>query len=449
MKQSINPYTATYSAEQPDLDENIYDKIVLDVSTESLKVYGVPVPYYDGLVLPDKEYISHLITNKYSSMTGKSHEMMSPILEGWRSCANTKGGMELSHLAFCIELALQTGARPYMLTNPAGDYLGVLLRGRYLRIYKNRQLHPVMSPSAVHRYFASLNKHGEALVRLCEKINDLDDSKKSKDLIGRTFTPEHFAHPRAIHNVLRFCTLPQEDSMDIRAFLNKMSFKQTYWSATETDKLIRLPKLLAGKEFLDNRAPILYRDLSVMLTSNSTLSTLSAFGTHAPTFSAKIGQAIQITAPSGDKKNLFLSTVAGKKKPIISSIPVYVLPLMDAVSIWSENILRGLLKVQVNNNRISGSKATHNVKTAIGASICNELEQYCSDLVSKKTDNKTKGAKRKADDDVARDRAVKRIKGLSDETATMMASLGIKDVAHATVLADEGSIADMDSEADD
>jgi hypothetical protein len=441
-----NKSLGTYTADAPESVGSKYDRIVINVSIEPLKVYGIPLPYYDGLVLPDKEYLSHLVSSRYSSMTGKDFELLPTILEGLRSCANTKSGMELSHLGFSIELALNSGARPFIITNSAGDYLGVLLRGRHLKIFKNRQLHPVMSPSQVYRFFADLNKHGRALQGLCELINDLPDSKMAESVQRHDYIPDHFPYPRSIHNIVRQISLDPDQAMKVKGYLSHLSYKQTYWSATDTDKLIRLPKLIAGKVFLDNKAPILYRDLSIMLTSNSTLSTLSAFGTHTPTFSAKMGQVIQIGAPTDNRKTCFLSSIAGKKKPIISSLPVYVLPIMDATSIWNDIILKGMMRVQVNNNRVSGCKTTHNAKSAIGLAICHELEHYCCDLISKNAvDLKGKGTKRKADDS-DKDKGIKRIKGISRETMSMFASLGITTPTATAGLDQEESIAASDME---
>jgi len=301
---------------------------------------GVYLPYFQGMLIQDKTTIPDIITSTFSLLLGDNPaeiaQAATDVSTGWGSAASTPQGLALSHIGFCMKLALEAGAKPILFMKDDDNYQGTVICGTDFVISSKGKIHTPITHDEIVAELKKFDSHDTAINKLAEIINTipLDIAGDAKTYLS--VTPELLTTPRLIHNLLRQLNVNSSHQQEIRRCLDDCQFSQTFWEAKDANLLIRAYTLIAQDKFLDDDAPIPYNS-DVMFTKECDYSVLAAFGSTAPTLYDPTGNPSPILkAPKKETKgssHLLTARMNDKGKPLIPNgqFPVFLRPLKEAL----------------------------------------------------------------------------------------------------------------------
>lgn len=318
----------------------------------SLDVHGHFCPWFEGLGLPDKNFLpsvfqsmqlSRLLANSY---TGVSNAL-SALKRGWRSLCYTQQGMELSHLIQAMEIAFSMNARPIMLQSSHGRYAGTVIISRS-DILKGSL--PIESETAaqLQENIRGYDSHDRGLSEIAQILNNLKDDDDPE------ITPQHLSSPRRINRQFRRFSIDQECRKRLQEALARLDFPQKFYEVKDKGRLSVLVDQILNDTEPSIDAPLPYKS-DVIFTSNLTLLALGAYGTTAPTFSlVTADRTIPLQKSQKGKDGKLVNN--SLKDANISHLPVFDLPLQQAAAAWDNLKKNAIIKINVAAGKPSGAR---------------------------------------------------------------------------------------------
>jgi len=356
--------------------------------SSSCALGGTFFPYFRSLIIPDKTFVPRFIIQHFGSILGGSQQQRSidailTIHDGWRSLATTDAGMAISHLVFCLDLALATGDIPKVVMS-GSSYDGIVLLGSTTYV-KGKVLHVPSSVVDLRSQVMGFSSHDVALGSLCTLIS----SVKTGNGLAEQVATAAITTPRQIHNLLRDRTFDNDQQGSIAKLLLKLNFNQTFWDPKDPRRMSQAVLSIGGGTFLPDEAPIMYTN-AVMMTKDIITSTLLAFGSRAPTFSSK-GE-FDLVIPK-DPSAFFTG-----KASALPGLPVFIMHIQQACESWKTWTRSGLFLFETATGKKKGVLNLRSVTQVLNKDA-ETTRQLCRDLSSQfshKAQEK-KAAKRTAD----------------------------------------------------
>lgn len=393
-----------------------------------LKRSGHMCPYFDGMTLPDKNFVLSVIQNlELTRLLGKDEpavaNALSALTKGWRSLCFTAQGKILSHIFQCIDIALRANLRVIALRNSSDSYVGCALLGQ-TSILKGAKLHKVEIGTSLLKTVQSLDRHAEGLIKLVDLINELDEDEEAPK-----YAPAMFTSPRRINTILVKLKITPAKRMELREALNLLEFPQTFWHAKDQKKMELVLNMIRTGTLPSEDEPMPYLT-DLIFTSNVTQRILSGYGDRAPCFSLTEGtrsiSLIKNTKAPGNQdrmENLSL------KKNGISHLPVYVLPTQQAATAWDEIRKHAVLHIRERSGKPEGAFQMYPAHLAVAQVYLQSLAKYIKPA-------EPKGKKRKASDGEKGDdlddadlrRIVKKLKSQGDGVNQLLTLLGREEL---------------------
>jgi len=139
---------------------------------------GITLPYFDGMVRPDKSTVVSFFETHLFRGLGKDYDTASRLFmrfrNGMRAMANHPCGQILAHVYKCLDIAMKTGSRVALLT--AGPtYLGCVINNTTLRLRLGAQDIKSQDGTGVIAERAKLQVHDRALAVILTKIRVPED----------------------------------------------------------------------------------------------------------------------------------------------------------------------------------------------------------------------------------------------------------------------------------
>jgi hypothetical protein len=330
-----------------------------EIKTALVGYKGVFLPYFSGMSTKDTTFIPNLLINRFPTLLGNNSdavlETVSVITKGWSSASGTEPGKILSHMAFCLDLALNTGTKPIVYMKADGTYHGIVLYGDNFTIVAKGQVMEPLSRDDLYKEVKEFDSHDSAI----EKIAGILSSMSLLTATAKTpaeegaeageateaapppqstveVTAELLKTPRIIHNLLRSLNHTEDNRKQLRKQFGRMSFTQTFYDPRDVHKISQFLITTAKGEFLDDSAPINYMDPSVMFTRACDLSFLGAFGPQGPSFVDPQGESVPILrkGKKGSDSHLLINQKNSKGAHLLPQgrIPVFIKDTDDALS---------------------------------------------------------------------------------------------------------------------
>jgi hypothetical protein len=320
-------------------------------------------PYFDGLLLPDKDIIRTFI-NLFTVNLGENKELRRSVhtllVRGWASLHNTSGGRVCSHMIYLLDIAINGGFRCRPVYNNS-VYCGMLLLGDGEVFAHSLWNEPTLGP-VLTQEIQSMTGHEEALRRILELVQGLPLRKT------RVPAPIEFdlvTSPRRLHYVFRDRKFTPEVETHVSSLLTLLRFKQTFFKIGDEAQLLQTITAFTGR--LDPDAPCDYMGGN-MFTHKKVLSALLAYGPVAP--SVINSRSANISLPITEavvKKN----TNAGR----LPGIPIFTKAVQEAFEDWSEVRDRGYISFPSKGKdrngvmRISGVSNIVNTDEDLGRNV--------------------------------------------------------------------------------
>lgn len=345
---------------------------------------GIFFPYFHGLIVDDKITAATIILNRFMSVLGEDPESALKNAEnvrgGWKTLAHTHVGMELSHMLYVINLGFACGGKPLAYIKEDGSYLGMVLLGGGLMVTKEGKTHLQSDFEDLQKELKEYNSHDDALINIRKILMEIPDAPKEMSV--RT--------PRAIHNIIRVLTIPNETANALRKQFQRTNFRVDFLEGKRLEHLTLAIRTIQSNDFLPDTAPMSINS-PFMFTNSIIESTLSAFGPIAPSFMERTGAAIMIPAVSGE--SLVKIKQANGRPVLPRGIPVYVKPLQEACTDWKNMKNQHYIKVRTNTqgNYVNSTKAFTGTEG-------DKLSQRLAEAFGTTTSEREKGGKRKRED---------------------------------------------------
>jgi len=289
------------------------------------------LPYFPGLVLPDKATIL-LFLSIYSRALGNSAELQASttilLTRGWASLYNTQAGRIISHMVFCINLA-RTGGFEITATFYKGEYNGCLLFGDSPLIVGTDIVPPRPvedeeddngnTKIGLRSEVISMFGHEQALASICERLSAVPTRKGATIMIA----PDDVPTARHLHVLCQERKINQTTKDAIIESVKSLRFNTTLWDAFSDDAILAAVTALNNKDAVDSHIFPFSLQVGALFTKSRTLSILAAFGANAPS-----------PFPEAETNGSMPIRDGFLGKANLSGLPIYNRPIQQAVEDW-------------------------------------------------------------------------------------------------------------------
>jgi len=308
---------------------------------------GILFPYFDGMVLPDKAFTPRFFISTFGNMLGdtpgKLKTACETIQSGWPSLSTTAAGLQISHLAFGMDLAIRANImiRPVIIN---GAYTGFVLTGSNFICFKGAVSYKPSSQADLEEEIGRLDEHNDALRDLTVILNGLDMIDKTKKV---EVLSEHLASYRHIHYLLKVRKVMQTSTIvdssiitrdvqsEISRLVTKLHFRQTAYGISDKVRIAEVFSAIAAGEWLPVSAPFFIHS-GALFSRDPILSGLAAFGLKAPSLSGPTGGSFSIAVTKGGK---FYEQLP--KGVVLEGIPIFAKPVSQAAADFADIIRTG------------------------------------------------------------------------------------------------------------
>jgi hypothetical protein len=281
---------------------------------------GIFLPYFTGLVLPDKDFVPDLLTTQFSSLLGNNQaeiaQASQTLWSGWSTLASTAVGLQLQHQAYCLKLALATGCKIITFI-PGGSYQGTILANGppELTLHKRGKSYTPIGVDELQQELAKWDSQDELLAELAESLNTIPLLAEDPKVEGNTLslTAASFTSARFIHNILRGLKFNEDDKVKTRAILKKLHFETKYLDPRAPEALERVFRIAKSGDFLADGEPMSVLD-DAMFSRDPVTSAFASFGATAPSFYDEQGTALPILRRTKTAVREFGSYEVSKRK---------------------------------------------------------------------------------------------------------------------------------------
>lgn len=298
-------------------------------SVKDLPEKGIFLPYFDGLLLPDKAETPRIIIGLFSRcLGGNATELKSAvgmISRGWPSLTTTSTGLSLSHLVFVLDLAIKAncGMRPVFIK---GEYKGCVLLGGGYALTLDNVVHAPYEREQMAAEFALVSRHEVNLAQISEILSAVPPIGETKN---EAVLPEHITGGRALHYYLRDRNLDPTQQVKLRELVQGLRFEETFWETNDKKRVsAAIETILQDNGWLPEAAPFCYKS-AALFTKEPILSTCAAFGLKAPSLLG-VGNNAAITITKSGK---FYTDF---KPASIRGVPIFSKPVQQAYEDWKQ-----------------------------------------------------------------------------------------------------------------
>jgi hypothetical protein len=295
--------------------------------------FGSPsgVPFQDGLVFPyfrgqlqdDTRYFPRTLSKPQwfracdasdHASVRNAHKRFSKANNDW---AKTEAGKILQHHFLAVDMAVESGARPFFVYEHE-EYMGFCLLGGGFRVFLHDVWNSPVEAADLQRELSKLSSHSKAITRICEVLSGCqivtEDAKKAT--IAKVNGIED---ARQLFLAAKQRVVQKSAREKIERYLPDLAFKQTYLPRTAENVVAALEAI--SDPSVDISELPMYLGPENMWCVDREIEVLSAFGASAPTFINPGGKKIRIPQTK-DKDVASIIDPISKKRPL-EAIPIY------------------------------------------------------------------------------------------------------------------------------
>lgn len=261
--------------------------------------YGIWIPYISQLYFFDTVIVPNVVAKYFASSLGSSKEACLRGLESmradWGVLGKTESGKQMSHMAFCIDLALQSQARPVPLFLD-GRYCGIFISGYGWTMMVNGVEYNPKPFNEVLSAIEETTNHVKVLGQILEKLDVSGDMAAE---MGERWTIAK--DPNTTMMTLRTLALGArvslKDKSDILELALALDFRRPHWGTNASTIATALSLISDVGQALPQDLPI---HPSMLFVPDRLDVVWSCFGFSAPTFRPASGQLVKLSDKTYD-----------------------------------------------------------------------------------------------------------------------------------------------------
>jgi len=287
-------------------------------------------PYFEGMLLPDKEYVSSIFFRYFSRCIAGSEDeltkLMPTLRRGFRALSMSPAGRILQHLFFGIQASIETGSKIRVYIERS-QYLGFALVGKNALVLEQNSVKVPLSKEDLELEQKRLDNHRSYVLEIVEKLNGLALKSGGTEIVDQEVA---LAKPRYLANQLhRRAWKGSDHETFIQQRADKLKYGQEYWAPSE-DNMLKILKHVVASTLPDDNEPYYFSNL-VWDSDDYYVRLLSVFGGKAPTLSIRTGDKPILIAPSGKEDS---NLVEKEGRRVLPYLPIYERSLQDAADVW-------------------------------------------------------------------------------------------------------------------
>jgi hypothetical protein len=300
-------------------------------SSEYVEAKGVVLPYFDGMLGVDRDFISTVFFRYFTRCICDNPTELAAIIpslrRGFRNLSTSMEGRRLQHIFYGIQCAIETGAKLRILVDER-IYRGLVLYDGDFAILENGELTGPYAADEVKLAMKALDVHKYNIARIVERLNGIDLKHGGQQAIDEE--KARISSRYLANEILRrkVDTPTEEKNDDLKGWVTSLRYGDTFWPITP-ENVARLPALLMSGSLVEEEP--YYHGTGAVFNPEPMIHVLAVFGPDAPTFSVSTGQRkFGIANPTATDPNLAMK---GESR-VLPYLPIYVRGLTSAAAAW-------------------------------------------------------------------------------------------------------------------
>lgn len=293
--------------------DGIYDRS-LNLESTTPRGNGLLFPYFEHMVLPDREFAANVFSRLFFKSLGDTFEACSRLWIrlrlGFRSLAITSAGQAISHAFMGIQLAENSQSTiTFIIDN--GIYHGFILTGE-ITIIHNGITHRPDTPADIAIGYAALNTRNAKLVEIVQII------QSERDMAGRPLYPVDMEELRSSYGLFRKYhdlkkgSFPEEKLGNIVKIIKEVPLGDTYLEPSAPNLIEALSYISTGS-ITKLEGKNIYLGNGAFTSDSRTAIALLIFGPLVPSINFGIAKDNMIVFPSPTATDANLVETEGKR----------------------------------------------------------------------------------------------------------------------------------------
>lgn len=283
---------------------------------------GLWFPYYAFLNKYDTEqlpsFLRKYMVNSLGTTVDASIASAVDLCADWGVIGKTDTGKEISHMVKCLEIALESQARPIAVFRRE-VYQGTVLKGTGFTLIMNGVMKRPVSELNLHNAIERSDGHAAAIRLIGGKMGNKEQTAQVTKVSSML----------ELRNVLLAGWTKERDREEILKAAAYLNFREKKWSSNLSTVQFAL-KSIADPNFVMSSAPIDRFPLhhSMLFETDTLACVWSCFGDYAPSFRVPGGatkhlaedMTFDVTDRKGVKQTKKLVRIAVRSKELVDAI---------------------------------------------------------------------------------------------------------------------------------
>lgn len=320
---------------------------------------GILFPYFTGLLQPDSQSLTSFVLRHLFQLLGSTvqecQDTYALLRRGFNSLSTTDVGMELSHIGFGIDLALQTQGRCFVIIE-SNRYLGFTLLGARLAVFDSTKWVGCGTEADLRDDLSVIDPHQAAVRNLTSKFADLMGGQMYS---GPAVTPELFSEPKSLVSVLKGLKLDQlgDHEEELNRNLRCLNYMGSGYVQRNPQTVAEMLETLFSDSVIELSRPTYIASVRSQLSTRE-YAVLSRFGPEAPSLWNDRGKEYQCVArespalASGGKRKMGdLDTYANLPERLLVTPKPIEVAVRDLLRVEERGAVRMDLGERAGKNR--------------------------------------------------------------------------------------------------
>jgi hypothetical protein len=392
---------------------------------------GIVFPYFQNMVLPDKNSAWHIFKQFFSNTLSQDLEtrriLMKKIRTGHRQLALFPAGMALSHAFLGISLAIEAHAEMTLIIEHS-SYQGFVLQADDLKVIFDGKVIEPLEKADVLEEIADLGTHGKKLIELLAVINSISQivgSGRTAKVIPRfSYKIEDISSSRKLVNVLR--NISNEDwtakSEQIISLTDDLKFGDKYAPQSFDSLKVFLEYMKTGDNELLREHPAWIGGGYVADRSRVAIG-LGIFGVTAPSLAYGPRNGVTFSLPKDCNAPDPNVLVQSDGKRLLPYLPFQSSAIKKAVTEWNLVFSDGQLRFDRPRKGKKEFVDTSGVSLKIsGDPAFSLVYQLVKEVAAETRRGRSAGGKKRTagDADITESRAFKQAKDLASSSVSKL-----------------------------
>jgi hypothetical protein len=290
---------------------------------------GIVFPYFHGMITPDFQFLPNFMWRFFLQSFGETRDAFTKGFKKWtdgsKSWCDSFLGLQLQHIFFGVQLALETQARVFIVSE-LETYQGFVLLGEGFSVVAHDKVYTPVSSEELRIHLSSMSIHNNALEKICDLLSasTLAGSKKRKRVV-----PGDISSNRSLYVEFHQRSIDDDTEEKILSLANDLSFPERYWRVNPTT-IAKLFESYGKRDGGHPESEPMYIGSGLLNSVDAAYLALSVFGPTAPSFYTVKGEKKDIPAPGRPDPLSVLDAATGK--PILPVVPYTMKSIRTAMA---------------------------------------------------------------------------------------------------------------------